>query len=127
MPAKPPGRRVCGHGARSIEDEKLVGHLRDKRIHLEICPSCNVQTSMYDTYKDHPVDALKKQGVTLNINTDCRTIVDVNLNTEYKRLQENFGWTKKDFYDCNVDAVKAAFISEQLKEKLLEKLKVAYK
>ncbi len=115
-----------GHGARSAEDEKLVAHLRDKKIHLEICPSCNVQTSMYDTFKNHPVDSLKKNGVLLNINTDCRTIVNVNLNTEYKRLQENFGWGKKDFFECNVNAVKAAFIPESLKAQLLQKLEEAY-
>lgn len=116
-----------GHGARSIEDENLVSHLRDKKIHLEICPGCNVQTSMYETYKDHPVDTLKKKGVALNINTDCRTIVNVNLNTEYRRLQENFGWTKQDFYECNVNAVKAAFIPAEVKEKLLGQLNAAYK
>lgn len=115
-----------GHGARSAEDEKLVSHLRDKKIHLEICPSCNVQTSMYETFKDHPVDSLKKKGVLLNINTDCRTIVNVNLNTEYKRLQENFDWTKQDFYECNVNAVRAAFIPASVKEKLLKQLAAAY-
>ena len=116
-----------GHGARSIEDEKLVQHLKEKKIHLEICPSCNVQTSMYDTYKDHPVDTLKKKGVALNVNTDCRTIVDVTLNREYNKLHENFGWTKQDFYECNVNAIKAAFIPETVKEQLLQKLSEGYK
>ena len=116
-----------GHGARSVEDETLVSHLRDKKIHLEICPSCNVQTSMYETFKDHPVDTLKKKGVLLNINTDCRTIVNVNLQTEYKRLHENFGWSKHDFYECNVNAVMAAFIPAEVKEKLLAQLDAAYK
>lgn len=116
-----------GHGARSAEDAKLIEHLKEKKIHLEICPSCNVQTSMYDTYKDHPVDTLKKKGVPLNINTDCRTIVDITLNREYNKLHENFGWTKQDFYDCNVNAIKAAFIPPQLKEQLLDRLKERYK
>jgi adenosine deaminase len=116
-----------GHGARSIEDEKLVAHLKEKKIHLEVCPSCNVQTSMYNTYKDHPVDTLKKKGVALNINTDCRTIVDITLNREYNKLQENFGWTKQDFYECNVNAIKAAFIPETVKEQLLNKLVEGYK
>jgi adenosine deaminase len=116
-----------GHGARSIEDEKLVVHLKEKKIHLEICPSCNVQTSMYDTYKDHPVDTLKKKGVALNINTDCRTIVDITLNREYNKLHENFGWTKQDFYDCNVQALTAAFIPQSLKDQLLGKLAEGYK
>ncbi len=115
-----------GHGARSAEDAALVAHLRDKKIHLEICPACNVQTSMYDTYKDHPVDYLKKSGVLLNINTDCRTIVNINLRREYALLQEHFGWTAADFYTCNVNAVKAAFIPEAVKQRLLEKLKEGY-
>lgn len=116
-----------GHGARSAEDAKLVEHLKEKKIHLEICPSCNVQTSMYETYKDHPVDTLKKKGVALNINTDCRTIVDITLNREYNKLHENFGWTKQDFYECNVNAIKAAFIPQQLKDELLDKLTEGYK
>ncbi|MES2848756.1 MAG: adenosine deaminase [Bacteroidota bacterium] len=115
-----------GHGARSAEDEKLVSHLKEKKIHLEICPSCNVQTSMYDTYKDHPVDSLKKKGVLLNINTDCRTIVDITLNREYNKLHQNFGWTKQDFYECNVNAVNAAFIPVNVKGKLLKQLEEAY-
>jgi adenosine deaminase len=115
-----------GHGARSAEDAKLVQHLKEKKIHLEICPSCNVQTAMYDEYKDHPVDQLKKEGVSLNINTDCRTIVDITLTTEYNKLQHTFGWTKQDFYDCNLNALKAAFIPEELKNKLIEKLTQGY-
>jgi adenosine deaminase len=82
---------------------------------------------MYDTYKNHPVDTLKKKGVALNINTDCRTIVDITLNREYNKLHENFGWVKQDFYDCNVNAVKAAFIPEAVKEKLLQQLADGYK
>jgi adenosine deaminase len=116
-----------GHGARSVENAKLVEHLREKKIHLEICPSCNVQTSMYDEYKDHPVDQLKKEGISLNINTDCRTIVDVTLTSEYNKLQVTFGWTKKDFFDCNVNALNAAFIPDELKTKLLVKLAEGYK
>jgi adenosine deaminase len=116
-----------GHGARSIEDAGLVNHLKEKRIHLEICPSCNVQTSMYDQYKDHPVDQLKKQGVSLNINTDCRTIVNVTLSNEYSKLQQTFGWTKENFLECNINALKAAFISDELKATLINKLKEGYK
>lgn len=115
-----------GHGARSAEDEKLVKHLRETKIHLEICPSCNVQTSMYNEYKDHPVDKLKKEGVSLNINTDCRTIVNVSMSTEYQRMQQTFGWTKQDFFECNLNALKAAFIQNEIKENLIKQLTKAY-
>lgn len=115
-----------GHGARSIEDNKLVEHLRDNKIHLEICPSCNVQTAMYEEYKDHPADKLYKAGVPININTDCQTIVNVTLNGEYEKMHEVFHWTADDFYTCNANALKAAFIPEELKKELLIKLKKGY-
>ncbi len=120
------GPSRIGHGARSAEDAQLVQHLKEHRIHLEICPSCNVQTSMYNGYKDHPVDTLKKAGVSVNINTDCRTIVDITLNREYNKLHEVFGWTRKDFFECNLNALQAAFIPAPLKQQLIDKLATAY-
>lgn len=32
-------RGFAGYGVRSIEDSELVEHLREQRIHLELCPS----------------------------------------------------------------------------------------
>ncbi len=120
------GPSRIGHGVRSYEDEKLIEHLKHNKIHLEICPTCNVQINIYDTYKQHPVDSLYKKGVLLNINTDCRTICNINLNKEYEKLHTHFGWTKEDFYNTNVNAVKAAFVSDNIKQSLLQKLKAGY-
>jgi adenosine deaminase len=120
------GPSRIGHGVRSAEDPKLVEHLRKHNIHLEICPSCNVQIGLYATYQNHPIDQLYKAGVSLSINTDAPTIVDITLTREYEKLQQSFGWTINDFYTCNVNALKAAFIPEELKHSLLEKLKEGY-
>jgi adenosine deaminase len=121
------GPTRIGHGVRSIEDKKLVSHLCKNNIHLEICPSCNVLIDIYDTYQDHPIDALYKAGVSLSVNTDTRTITNMTLNREYQKLQDIFGWTVSDFYQCNVNALEAAFIPNDLKTKLLGKLFTAYK
>lgn len=120
------GPSRIGHGVRSIEDNKLVQHLQKNKIHLEICPSCNVLINVYDYHKDHPIDDLYKAGVSLSVNTDTRTITNVTLNKKYQRLQDVFGWTVADFYNCNVYALQAAFIEEEIKRKLLNKLQVAY-
>jgi adenosine deaminase len=120
------GPSRIGHGVRSAEDPKLVEHLRKHNIHLEICPSCNVQIGLYDTYENHPIDQLYKAGVSLSVNTDAPTIVDITLTRGYEKLQQSFGWTIKDFYTCNANALKAAFISEELKQLLLDKLKRGY-
>jgi adenosine deaminase len=121
------GPSRIGHGVRSIEDEKLVAHLHRHGVHLELCPSSNVQIDICDTFKDHPIDKLYRTGVSMSVNTDTRTITKCTLNSEYENMHAVFGWTVEDFYQCNIHAIKAAFIPEELKGELLEKLKQGYK
>jgi adenosine deaminase len=111
-----------GHGVRSYEDPLLVDHLKRERIHLEVCPTSNVQTRTCLTYADHPVDCLYRAGVSLGISTDTRTITSVTLEQEYTRLRENFRWTDEDLLACNREALRAAFIDEPTRTRLLAQL-----
>jgi adenosine deaminase len=111
-----------GHGVRSIEDPTLIEHLKARRIHLEICPSSNVQTRVVDEYQHHPIDRLMRAGLSLGINTDARTITNITLNEEYARLHHHFGWGEREFVTCNRAALDAAFIGESMKEQLAAKL-----
>lgn len=120
------GPTRIGHGVRSIEDPRLVEYLKQNQIHLEICPTCNVQINLYDTYPHHPVDQLYRAGVLLNLNTDARTITNVTLTREYEKMQAAFGWDIADFYATNRQALQAAFISDALKMKLITQLTQQY-
>ena len=111
-----------GHGVRSIEDPRLIHHLRDQRIHLEICPTCNVQTNICNSYTDHPIDRLYSSGVSLGINTDGRTMSNVTLTREYETLQQVFGWGKDHFRACNMNALEASFASNDTKKHLAQQL-----
>jgi adenosine deaminase len=111
-----------GHGVRSIEDPTLIEHLKATRIHLEICPSSNVQTRVVDEYQHHPVDHLMRAGVSVGINIDARTITNITLNEEYSRLRQYFGWSEREFASCNHAALDAAFIDESTKKRLAAKL-----
>ncbi|WP_367392502.1 adenosine deaminase [Lewinella sp. LCG006] len=115
-----------GHGVRSIEDKEVLQSLLTQDIHLEICPSSNVVTSVVDTLPDHPVDHLYRQGVSLSINTDGRALVDVDLTHEYEQLTNIFGWEKAHFLRCNLEAIRHAFIPEAEKEGLRARLLVGY-
>ncbi|MGA9672752.1 MAG: adenosine deaminase [Terracidiphilus sp.] len=111
-----------GHGVRSIEDPALIDHLRRERIHLEVCPTSNVQTRTCLTYADHPVNHLYRAGVSLGISTDTRTITSVNLELEYARLREHFHWTDDELLACNREALRVAFIDEPTRTRLLARL-----
>ncbi|MGO9589950.1 MAG: adenosine deaminase [Candidatus Acidiferrales bacterium] len=116
-----------GHGTRSVEDPQLVDHLRQKRIHLEICPSSNVQIiPSIEAWEHHPVDRLYRAGVPLNINTDTRMLTPATLTSEYLGLEETFGWTAQDLLDANLLGVQAAFVEQNVKEKLRKRLLDSY-
>ena len=111
-----------GHGVRSIEDPALVRRLADTRVHLEVCPSSNVQTRTAPSYAEHCVDRLYRAGVSLGINTDARTITNVTLEQEYARLRTHFAWTDEELAACNREALRAAFIDGATRALLLERL-----
>ena len=111
-----------GHGVRSTEDPALVQHLTHERIHLEVCPTSNVQTRTALTYEDHPIDSLYRAGVPLGISTDTRTITNINLEREYAQLRQHFHWEDEDFQACNREALRAAFIDEPTRARLLAQL-----
>ncbi|MGD0734119.1 MAG: adenosine deaminase [Terracidiphilus sp.] len=115
-----------GHGVRSIEDPSLVEYLKRHRIHLEVCPSSNVQTRTTRTYKEHAVDHLFRTGVSVGINTDARTITNVTLEQEYARLREHFAWGDDEFLACNRESLRAAFLDEPTRARLLAQLESSH-
>jgi adenosine deaminase len=115
-----------GHGVRSIEDSKLIEYLKKQDIHLEICPTSNVQTNIYPTIQEHVVDKLYEMGVSISINTDARTISNVSLTKEYNTLVRHFNWGKEEFLKINLEAIRHSFTSKKIKDRIEQKLKTAY-
>lgn len=115
-----------GHGVRSFEDPELLEYIKNNNIHLEVCPTSNIQTDVYDTYYDHTVSRLFDEGVSLSINTDGRTTSDVSLTDEYEKLANTFEWDKEHFLQCNLNALDAAFVSEEKKSDLKSIIRKGY-
>ena len=114
-----------GHGVRSAEDPTLVEYLKRERIHLEMCPTSNVQTQAVRRYDEHPVDRLLRDGVSVSVSTDTRTITDVTLNREYAGLARAFGWGPAEFARSNENALRAAFLPEPARADLMRRLTAA--
>lgn len=115
-----------GHGVRSIEDPKLLDFLLANDIHLEVCPTSNIQVNVFDRIELHSVDQLYKKGVSISINTDARTISDTTLAKEYQLLERVFQWKKQQFLHCNLEAIKHAFVSDAIKTRIARALENAY-
>ena len=115
-----------GHGVRSAEDPELLRFLKEEGIHLEVCPTSNVQTNVVPTIKDHPADRIYHSGVSMSVNTDARAISDTTLTREYQILQKEFDWGKAHFLKCNLEAIEHAFTSDEVKAALRATIIEAY-
>lgn len=120
------GVRRIGHGVRSAEDPDLLRQLRDDDIHLEVCPTSNLQTGVYGRIAEHSIDRLRESGVSLSVNTDSRAISDTTLSREFGLLEETFGWTREVFYNTSLEAVRRAFTDESTRELLRQRLRDAW-
>lgn len=114
--------RRIGHGVRSVEDPELLEHLKVKGIHLEVCPTSNVQTNVVDRIEDHPANRIYNAGVSMSINTDARTISDTTLEKEYRLMQDQFGWETAHFLRCNLEAIEHSFAPEEVKAEVKSRL-----
>ena len=115
-----------GHGVKCIKDPKLVKVLSENNYHLEVCVSSNIKTKTFNKIEDHPISQINKSSISMSINTDGRTISDTDLTNEYKLISNKFGWSIEEFKKCNLEAIKHAFISDEIKTLLTHKINKEY-
>ena len=116
------GAKRIGHGVRCIEDESILNLIKEKKIYLEVCPTSNLDTKVFNNIKEHSIKELVDNNILVTISTDNRTVSNTNLRNEYSILHDAFNFTDKDFIQFNLNAIDAAFISEDEKMQLRSKL-----
>ena len=121
------GATRIGHGVRIVEDlpdGKIAKQVLDQQIHLEVCPSSNLQTGIADTYTTHPIAYLYELGFNVGINTDNRLMSHTSMSHEFKEMESAFGWGINEFKELTLCAMNAAFTSD--KNEYLKRIGAAY-
>ena len=111
-----------GHGVRAIEDASLIDLIKEKDIHLEVCPGSNVSLGASKSWEDHQIHSLRDQGVSISISTDDPPYFATTMESEYAQLNA-LGWTEDQFQLCNREAMRHAFVDEGTRQKLIQKFK----
>ena len=81
------------HGVRAIESSEVVDELVGRGVPLGVCPSSNIVLGLFPDIEHHPIEELRRQGVTVTVNTDDPAFVGTDLVAEYRRCIDAFDWS----------------------------------
>lgn len=98
-----------GHGCRAVEDPKLVGALRERRVLVEVCPLSNLQTGAVRALEAHPMRALREAGVAVTVATDNRLITGTTVSDELERVVSALGWGRREATELVFAGFEGAF------------------
>jgi adenosine deaminase len=106
------GADRIGHGIAAAQDPRLMAHLREHEISLEICPTSNVCTRSVPSLAEHPLPTLVAAGVLVTINSDDPPMFSTTLNREYAVAADLLGLDESGVADLARAAVTASFLDD---------------
>jgi adenosine deaminase len=110
------------HGVRAIEDPSLVAHLASTGTPLDVCPTSNLRLGVARSLRDHPVDALRRAGVRVSLNTDDPVLFGATVDGEYLSCAGAFGWGRDDLVGVARTSIESSFADPGLRQDLLRDL-----
>ena len=117
------GAQRIGHGVRSLEDTGVIQDLKAAKVALEICPTSNLQTRIFESIESFPLEQLLDAGLTVTINTDNMTVSNTTLSHEFELLQQHCGLDKNTARELAENAARAVFSDSSEKDRLLAYLR----
>ena len=107
-----------GHGVRCTENPLVMQELADKGTALELCPTSNLNTKIYETIEDYPIQQLMNKGIKVTVNTDNMMVSNTTEARELALVADTFNMEKKDVKKLIMNGVEAAFTTEGIKNRL---------
>lgn len=104
------GPSRIAHGAPAADDAGLMAELSARGVTLDLCPTSNVQASIYRRLADHPLPVLLRAGVPVTLSTDDRTVSDLTLVREYEGAMSVMGLSVAELWRMNLHALRVAFL-----------------
>ncbi|MDX5626867.1 MULTISPECIES: adenosine deaminase [unclassified Brenneria] len=111
-----------GHGVAAIVDTDLMSYMAENTIGIESCLTSNLQTSTVTALEQHPLVHFLRYGIPATINTDDPAVQGIEIRHEYEVAAPLAGLTAAETRQAQENGLRIAFISEQEKQQLREKV-----
>jgi aminodeoxyfutalosine deaminase len=112
------GAERIGHGTSAVQDPRLLDHLAEHRIPLEVCPTSNIATRVVADLDEHPIRQMVEAGVLVTVNSDDPPMFGTDLNTEYAVAARLLGLDHTGLGALAKNAVDASFLDPEGKTRL---------
>jgi aminodeoxyfutalosine deaminase len=116
------GAERIGHGIGAARDPRLMEHLAQHGIALEVCPISNLRTGAVRDIAAHPLPALVAAGVPVTLATDDPGMFHTDLDAEYLLCHEAFGMGVPELAEIARTGARAAYCSVELRDTLLAEI-----
>jgi aminodeoxyfutalosine deaminase len=116
------GAERIEHGIAAVQDPRLLAHLADHGITLDVCPTSNVALGVVPSIEAHPLPALVAAGVRVSINSDDPPMFGTDLNREYAIAGQLLGLDESGIVDLARAAVEGSFAPDATKAALRAEL-----
>ena len=103
------GVRRIAHGVTAAHDPEVMALLRGRDVTLDLCPTSNVQAGIVPDLAAHPLAALHRDGVSVTISTDDRTVSNTTLTDEMARTAVTLKLSAPELAEIAVNAFRRAF------------------
>lgn len=103
------GASRIGHGVRCLEDKVLVQRLAQDQIPLELCPTSNMNTKVFDNITRYPIMRFLDEGIKVTINTDNMTVSNTTLQKEFQLVSDTFRLNKTEIERLMKNAAESIF------------------
>jgi adenosine deaminase/aminodeoxyfutalosine deaminase len=114
------GAERIGHGLTAIHDPRLVQHLVDTQIPVEICLTSNLRTGGITELSQHPLRKYFDAGVNVSLHTDDPALFGTSLNREYLLAHQVFRFTRDELRQLAMNSFHSAFLPDEEKERYLK-------
>ena len=115
-----------GHGVRCTENPLVMQELADRGVVLELCPTSNLNTKIYETIGDYPIQQLMNKGIRVTVNTDNMMVSNTTEARELALVADTFNMEKKDVKQLIMNGVEAAFTTEGIKNRLRARVETQF-
>ncbi|WP_242614466.1 adenosine deaminase [Actinomadura roseirufa] len=116
------GAERIGHGLSCLDDPRLVAHLRETQLPLEVCPTSNVCTGQVPALADHPMPRMLAEGLFVTLNSDDPPMFDTTLTGEYRVAANVFGLDRAALAGLARNAVAASCLDEPGRREIIAEI-----